>query len=153
MNEGRNYPSAFDGFHSMEKFPVNRGITILRGALVLIVLTAVLLAAAVRIPPETFDYSLYEDEIARFQSSMIVDPIGSSQDAIRAAIRLWHQEFGDTVDQWRPYKAYYDAEHDAWMVKRKPPEVPEGMIILYRNCYCFIEGSTGKVLALFLQKA
>ena len=146
----RKPTSEFDSFHSVEKFPVNRGMTILSGAMVLIVLTLVLLAAAIRIPPETFDFSLYEDRIAKFQTDIVVDPIDSSQDAIRAAVRLFYQKFGDEADQFKPYKAYYNEEHDVWLVTTKPPEVTTiNVIVFCRRGYCFIEGSTGRVLALY----
>ena len=153
MIESRMPPSEYDSFHFVEKYPVNRGMTILSRVMVLIVLTLVLLAAAVRIPPDTFDYSRYEDRIAEFQTDIVVDPIDSSQDAIRAAVKLWHQIFGDEADQFRPYKAYYNEEHDVWLVRSKPPEVNGNVIVFCRSCFCFIEGSTEKVLALYGEKA
>ena len=128
-------------------------MTILSRVMVLIVLTLVLVAAAVRIPPETFDYSRYEDWIAKFQTDIVVDPIDSSQDAIRAAVRLFHQKFGDEADRLKPYKAYYNEEHDVWLVTTKPPEVTINVIVFRRRGYCFIEGSTGRVLALYGEKA
>ncbi len=132
---------------------MNRGITILSGLVILLVSATALLAAAVRVPPETFDYSEYEEFIARNPGSAVVGPVSGYGDAIKKAVRLWHQEFGDAVYPWRSYKAYDNAEHDVWMVQRKSLEAQEGTILLYRNCYCFIEGGTGKVLALFLMKA
>ncbi|MBQ4452622.1 MAG: hypothetical protein II912_09670 [Clostridia bacterium] len=153
MIRSRKPISEYDSFHSLEKYPVNRGMTILSRAMVLIVLTLVLVAAAVRIPPETFDYSQYEDEIARFQTDIVVDPIDSSQDAIRAAVRLFHHKFGDEAERFKPYKAYYNEEHDVWLVRTKPPEVTINVIVFYRSGYCFIEGSTGRVLALYGEKA
>ena len=150
MIESRIPPSEYGSFHSLEKFPVNRGMTILSRVMVLIVLTLVLVAAAVRIPPETFDYSRYEDWIAKFQTDIVVDPIDSSQDAIRAAVRLFYQNFGDEADRLKPYKAYYNEELDVWLVSTKPPEVTTiNVIVFCRRGYCFIEGSTGRVLALF----
>ena len=154
MIRSRKPISEYDSFHSFEKFPVNRGMTILSRVMVLIVLTLVLVAAAVRIPPETFDYSRYEDWIAKFQTDIVVDPIDSSQDAIRAAVRLFYQKFGDEADRLKPYKAYYNEEHDVWLVSTKPPEVTTiNVIVFYRRGYCFIEGSTGRVLALYGEKA
>ena len=153
MIRSRKPISEYDSFHSLEKYPVNRGMTILSRVMVLIVLTLVLVAAAVRIPPETFDYSRYEDWIAKFQTDIVVDPIDSSQDAIRAAVRLFHQKFGDEADRLKPYKAYYNEEHDVWLVTTKPPEVTINVIVFRRRGYCFIEGSTGRVLALYGEKA
>ena len=102
---------------------------------------------------ETFDYEKYERSISRYKKEGIVlDPIKDRDDAVIKATRLGKEQFGDLMDHYKPLSAYYNPEHDVWMVKNYVPELPPNWALFGGDCYFFVEGKTGRVLAFWLGK-
>ena len=102
---------------------------------------------------KTFDYERYERYIQRADiDDIVLGAISDYDDAIIKAKRLWQERYVDRTEEHKPYTAFYHPELDVWMVKGYEPEMPPNWVLLGGNCYCFIEGKTGKVLAYWIDK-
>ena len=99
---------------------------------------------------ETFDYSSYEQRIIKHKSDLEVEPILDYEDAIEKAEQLWLQAFYDDcteLDFHRPFMAFYNTEYDLWLIRDDWLANPH-----FGCAYCVIEGSTGKVIAIWYEK-
>ena len=104
---------------------------------------------------ESFDYSRYERSINRHRSDLQVKPITGPEDAISKADQLWHDKYGERADLHKPFSAFYNQEYDVWMIKGYTPpnfRLPDGSYQMGGNCYCFIIGDTGAVVAIWIDK-
>lgn len=97
---------------------------------------------------KSFEVSDYQYYIDNFPSDEILGSVRDAEDAKKKAEELWIELYGRDIKKERPYKVYYDAKNEVWMV--------EGTLPFYYGdggvAYILMEKETGKVLAVWHDK-
>ena len=101
---------------------------------------------------DEFDYSDYEEFIIRHKSDKVVMPIYSADMALITAELLLYQEYGEMVEELKPFEVYYNTEHDVWLVEGPYVDWSQPVLYLGLSGSCLIEGKTGKVIAMWISK-
>ena len=104
---------------------------------------------------EEYAFRLFDVQEERFKRDFITEPIENRDDAVNKAVPFLREIYGDALDEndGMLYEAYYNAERDVWLVVGIPQFNTEpGEIVLHGEFYCFIEGSTGRVVYIFATK-
>lgn len=101
---------------------------------------------------EEYAFRCFDKHEERFKMDFITEPIKNSDDAVKKAVPFLREIYGDALDRNNGmlYEAYYNAEREVWLVVGIPQFNTEpGVIVLHGEFYCFIEGSTGRVVYIF----
>ena len=94
-----------------------------------------------------FEFGDYYHYVENFPSEENVGQIIDGQDAIKKAEIIWIKLYGQEIKKEKPFKVFYDAQNEIWLVRGTlPPNAIGGVANV------LIENDTGKVLAVWHDK-
>lgn len=94
-----------------------------------------------------FSLDEYQSCVEKFSSQIVVGAVETEKEAIKIAEKIWTNTYGESVRFKKPYKVFYDADSDVWLVQGSLPFYMSGGIP-----HILIEKSKGKVLAVWHDK-
>ena len=103
-------------------------------------------------PSRIYDFALedYTVVLEEFSSDEVVGPIADASDAREKGIAVLIDVYGeDLILGEKPFIVFYDKNTDAWMVCGSLPPI---LFILGGTAHIIINGSDGKVLAVWHEK-
>ena len=89
----------------------------------------------------------YQTYIEQFPSDIIVGAVETENEAITIAEDIWTDVYGKNVQFKKPYKVFYDADSEVWLVQGSLPFYQNGGVP-----YILIEKESGRVLAVWHDK-
>ena len=100
-------------------------------------------------PPvvENFKSSDYQYYIDNFSSEENVGSIIDAKDAIKKSEIIWIKLYGENIKKEKPYKVFYDAKSEIWLVQGTLRSNMMGGV-----ANILIDNDTGKVLAVWHDK-
>ena len=96
---------------------------------------------------ENFKSSDYQYYIDNFPSEENVGNIIDAKDAIKKAEIIWIKLYGENIKKEKPFKVFYDAESEIWLVCGTLRTNMMGGV-----ANILIEDGTGKILAVWHDK-
>lgn len=96
---------------------------------------------------ENFKSSDYQYYIDNFSSEENVGSIIDAKDAIKKSEIIWIKLYGENIKKEKPFKVFYDAESEIWLVRGTLRSNMMGGV-----ANILIDNDTGKVLAVWHDK-
>ena len=96
---------------------------------------------------ENFKSSDYQYYIDNFSSEENVGSIIDAKDAIKKSEIIWIKLYGENIKKEKPYKVFYDAKSEIWLVQGTLRSNMMGGV-----ANILIDNDTGKVLAVWHDK-